>query len=161
MGHIYMILNKKNSKIYIGATTNIRERLKNHKNKLKNLTHQNRGLNKDSKKYGFNVFDFIVLKEVKNKYLDEEERKYISIFDSMNQGYNNTTGGNKNFNMSEETRKLLSEAFSGKNNNMYGKTHTEEAINKIKEKLPDMAGKNNPFFGKSHTKESIEKNEKK
>ena len=41
----------------------------------------------------------------------------------------------------------------GKNNSFYGKHHTEETKQKIRNNL-NVSGKNNPFYGKSHTKES-------
>lgn len=44
----------------------------------------------------------------------------------------------------EETKRKISEAVSGKNNPMYGRKHSEETIAKIKQNLPDTSGANNP-----------------
>ena len=43
---------------------------------------------------------------------------------------------------------------SGEKNPMYGKTHSEEAIQKMREAS---LGENNPFFGKKHSEEAIQK----
>jgi group I intron endonuclease len=47
-----------------------------------------------------------------------------------------------------KTPEELSTAVSGKNNGMYGKTHSEEYKMYLKEK---MSGESNPFYGKNHT----------
>jgi hypothetical protein len=55
-----------------------------------------------------------------------------------------------------EFRHKISKLTSGENNPMFGKHHSCESIQKIKEHL-DVNGKNNPMFGKHHSKESREK----
>jgi hypothetical protein len=47
-----------------------------------------------------------------------------------------------------KTPQELSAAVSGKNNGMYGKTHSSEFIQMLKQK---MSGSGNPFYGKSHS----------
>jgi hypothetical protein len=70
----------------------------------------------------------------------------------------------------EEYKLNMSKSTSGNRNGMFGKTHTEETKNKIREKsigrkLNDFhrnkmsenrLGEKNGFYGKKHTKESIE-----
>ena len=50
-----------------------------------------------------------------------------------------------------KTPKDLSNAVSGKNNGMFGRTHSDEYKNLLREK---MVGEGNPFYGKSHTIET-------
>lgn len=58
----------------------------------------------------------------------------------------------------EEKKQILRERFSGSGNPMYGKTHTEEAVEKNrKSNIGKQAGKNNPMFGKSHSDEAKNK----
>lgn len=49
------------------------------------------------KKYGFQNFDVEILAMVPQEELDNAEIKYIEIFNTFNNGYNKTTGGQKNF----------------------------------------------------------------
>jgi hypothetical protein len=70
----------------------------------------------------------------------------------------------------EEYRLNMSKSTSGNKNGMYGKTHSEETKNKIREKSigrklndfyrnkmsEDRLGEKNAFYGKKHTKETIE-----
>jgi len=48
-------------------------------------------------------------------------------------GYNNETGGNENKVLHEDTKELMSEARSGERHAMFGKHHTEEARELLKE----------------------------
>ena len=69
-----------------------------------------------------------------------------------NEGENNPMYGKQ---LSEETKKRLSEYRKGENNAMYGKHHTEESKKKMSiahkgKKL----GKDNPFYGKTHSDET-------
>jgi hypothetical protein len=65
----------------------------------------------------------------------------------------------KNFKLSAETRKRMSEAHKGKHvgklNNFYNKHHSEESCRKISENHPDMSGENNNFYGNKHSKETL------
>ena len=59
----------------------------------------------------------------------------------------------------EEFKKRMSEKFKGEKNPMYNKKHTEDTVNKIKDKLSviDMYGENNPFYGKKHSDRTKDK----
>lgn len=157
MGWIYQIFNKINKKSYIGATTNIFERIGNHKNKLKRNSHFNKGLQEDYNIFGIENFSFNVLKDgVEKDKMDEYERFFVSLFDSFKNGYNRTSGGKSGFEISEENIKRMKDR-KGEKNYMYGKNHTKESIRKMIENKPDMSGKNNPMYGVEMSKESIEK----
>lgn len=57
-----------------------------------------------------------------------------------------------------EYRKMMSERMSGENNPFYGKTHSPEFIQRVKEyNTLHFSGENNPMFGKTHTKEARER----
>lgn len=94
-----------------------------------------------------------------NRVVGEEYRKKLSI------------AGKKYFkenSISEETRKKISEAMTGRyvseetrkkrSDSMKGKTHTEETRKKISDKLKiSMKGEGNNFYGKQHTEETKKK----
>lgn len=143
-----MLINKINNKKYIGQSINIQRRKSEHFYKFCNMS-----ISKAIRKYGKDNFDFIILEECDEYKLDELEVKYIKQYDTTDKtkGYNIDNGGNGVGKVSEKTKLKLSERMTGENNPFYGKTHTEEVKNKIKE-----YHKNNEtyaFKGKVHTNE--------
>lgn len=75
---------------------------------------------------------------------------------------NRTDGGpsNKGYKVSRSTKRKISKAFKGENHPMYGKTHTSETKERIKNTLMGkMSGDKNPMYGKTRnfTPEHIEK----
>lgn len=87
--YIYKIENLINHKIYIGQTNNYKRRF---------IEHKNRGYKKDTKvlyyafdKYGIENFDFSIIEFVKN--YNEREKYWIKYYDSFENGYNMTEGG--------------------------------------------------------------------
>lgn len=98
---IYMIENQVNGKIYIGQTSDLERRKKEHLSKLKNKTHYNLHLQSSFNKYGEDNFVFKVIKKNIPYYMmDSLEKRYIDIFQSNDNryGYNLTSGGqNINF----------------------------------------------------------------
>lgn len=88
---IYKITNRVNGKIYIGATTNYRQRIQIHKSSVKKHLYP---IAIALAKYGWDNFEFTVLETEPNKeVMYEREKYYIALYDSMNNGYNGTTGG--------------------------------------------------------------------
>ena len=95
IGFIYHIKNKKNGKEYIGETIDIEWRIYKHFQQLKNGNHHSNKLQRAYNKYGEENFEvFYETKEV-NTYEDLllEEQKEIAKFDSYENGYNETRGG--------------------------------------------------------------------
>lgn len=131
----YKITNTGNGKVYIGATSNLRDRIQHHDWDLRHGRHSNKEMQAD---YDENpdAFRFDVLELCDPGTLAELERKYISEYDSMNpaHGYNRESGGNKDKTISDETKKIWSEHRSNGGAGMFGKHHTEEAKRKISEK---------------------------
>lgn len=93
MGYIYKITNKVNNKIYIGQTiTSIKTRMSkhySHANTGNNLT----GIDAAIKKYGIENFEVEQIIECPNEDLNIQEQYYIDKYNSFNDGYNLTIGG--------------------------------------------------------------------
>ena len=94
MGFIYKIINKINSKVYIGQTCrDLQTRWREHKSKA-NCEHNNHLYNAMTK-YGVENFVIELIEEVQTDFLDEKEIYWIAFYDSNNpkKGYNLTIGG--------------------------------------------------------------------
>jgi len=63
----------------------------------------------------------------------------------------------KGKNHSEETRRKMSIAQSGKNHPLWGKNHSAESRRKMRQNHVDASGKNNNFYGKKHSEETKKK----
>jgi predicted GIY-YIG superfamily endonuclease len=63
-GCVYQILNKNNGKVYIGETTRGKLRWKQHLRALKGKYHENHKLQEDYDKFGEEVFEWSILKEL-------------------------------------------------------------------------------------------------
>lgn len=173
MGEIYMIKNKLDGTMYIGQTKYTSEkRFKQHVNKAKN-TSRNLHLYNAMRKYGIENFELIVLESgLDENMLDERETYFIEKYDTLNNGYNYTSGGGgiRNYHHSEESRKKMSEKISAamwKINTpertakiiaaQKGKKLTEDHKKHIKESVGDRYGENNPFYGKHHSDKTKKK----
>lgn len=139
---IYLILNKANGKGYVGLSTQLKERKKQHFKKLANNTHHNIYLQNAFNKYGINSFDFLILEYCDKKFLSEAEQEWIRLLDTYNNGYNLTLGGEKNcgFYPNEKTRKIMSQKAKNRMTNEYkdylrkvntGKKHSKETKEKM------------------------------
>lgn len=88
---IYKITNLINNKVYIGQSIDIKQRWYNH------LHHHQRfkdlPLYRAFKKYGITNFTFNIIEECNIQDLDEREKYWIQYYNSYNNGYNMTTGG--------------------------------------------------------------------
>lgn len=90
---IYYIKNKTNGKMYIGKSIDIQKRWKSHKTQLKNGNHVNPHLQSSWDKYGDNAFEFSIIEECACEELNDREKYWIQFYDSFNNGYNLTFGG--------------------------------------------------------------------
>lgn len=146
-GIIYKITNNINGKCYIGQTINPKQRFNKHCKSNKYY------IDKSIQKYGIDNFTYEVLyitdylcKDDLLTVLNEKEIYYINLYDSFNNGYNQTLGGqgtlghpcsqktkdflkiyNKNRVLSEDTiQKHRDNAYKN-----YDKRYTEDARNKM------------------------------
>lgn len=170
---VYCHINKTNNKKYVGITEQKVE------NRWRNGNGYKNGYFKNAiKKYGWNNFEHIVLKDNLSQYEAEElEIYYISIWNLTDKsfGYNlcnggNTSDGYKHTNESKEKMRLSHIGLSsGSKNPMYCKCHTEEVKKEIsnhnknyyknKENHPlyQKYGEANPNYGKSRNYEQKQK----
>lgn len=113
---IYQILNINNGKRYIGLSTDIYTRWQQHRKTLDNQTHRNIHLQRAWNLYGRDSFDFSILELCEPEELAGREIFWIQHYDSFNNGYNMTGGGDGTSDVvfSEERNRKISEAQKGK-----------------------------------------------
>ena len=129
MGSIYKITNTVNGKSYIGKTTGdaVKTRIRDH------LSGKgNEPVRDGIAKYGKEAFTYEILHDgILPEFLNMLEIEAIAKFNTIApNGYNLTAGG-EGGTPSAETRRKLCKANTGKNNPMYGKTHSEETLRKM------------------------------
>ena len=97
---IYLFTNKINHKRYVGQSLNIRRRFNKHMLRMRNKW--NYPLYNALNKYGLENFDYEIIYTIEDKncsieeltnLLNEKEIYYIELYDSFNNGYNLTKGG--------------------------------------------------------------------
>ena len=95
---IYKFENQKNGKCYIGQSVALEARywshFRNHQNS--NLRDYNTKFYRALRKYGFECFTYSILEQsdyFSKEELNEKEKYWIEYFDSFNNGYNATAGG--------------------------------------------------------------------
>lgn len=125
IGVIYKWTNKINNKSYIGQTLFPNKRINSHINAAKNNSQLL--FHKALRKYGIDSFIYEELESVEENKLNEREMYWISYYDSYNNGYNMTLGGEGHRGkISEEGRKHIALGH-------IGIKHTEEEKKKISE----------------------------
>ena len=116
---IYKITNKLNNKCYIGKSSNIEERFQYHQTNYSAHTKEwNKTLYQAFRKYGITNFSFEIIEEMSQedykKYSNNREQFWIIFYDSLENGYNETAGGDGGYisrNLSR-TKKLTDEEVS-------------------------------------------------
>ncbi len=116
---IYCIKNTINGKCYIGQAIKLQKRLKAHWSAITNPRYAHIVLYKAINKYGIDKFELKVVEIIRDSLdwrtkgkLDQLEKKYIQEYDSYNNGYNSTLGGDAGvlgLKQSEETKQHLRE----------------------------------------------------
>jgi len=178
---IYQIKNVLNGHCYIGQSTNLESRKRDHFRRLKNNKHGNGHLQNAYKKYGKENFILTTLLYCEPFELTRYEQKLVDI---LNPKYNicrecvdsckgikhseeairKTALANMGLKKSEETRHKISLAFIGNtyalgNTNWVGKHHSEES--KLKMSLVRIGNTNGlgntNMLGKHHSEEARHK----
>ena len=116
---IYLLRNEIDGKIYIGQSTNLSKRKRQHKNLLNNNKHFNEHLQKAYNKYG-NVFKFEIIEYCSIDELDNREMYWINKFNTTNKkyGYNILNGGTQFKKHSQESIDKIQKANQGQNNKL-------------------------------------------
>jgi group I intron endonuclease len=148
---IYQITNKINGCIYIGSSCNMRDRIAEHKRRLKSGTHVNKHLQNAYNKYSKDNFIFKTLLycDVKNLYYYEQ-----LCIDKLHPRYNIAIcveAPTRGLVVSEERRRKLSEIHKGKPLSEETKRKLSEAM---KGRAPWSKGKTNVFSDETRRKMS-------
>lgn len=137
--YIYKITNLINGKIYIGQTINsVSTRFKDHCKLSRDKTPIDRAINKYGKE---NFIVEIICKAYSIEQLNELEQYYIYLYNAQNTniGYNLCDGGHNScgYHHSDDSKLKMSISRKGTqrgvNNNFYGKHHSVEAKQKIRD----------------------------
>lgn len=153
---IYCITNIQTGKKYIGQAqcyyknkdgnyykAGYKKRFESHIYKAKNNTNGCRYLSHSILKYGEQNHTIEVIFTCPTEEANYWEIEYIKKYNTVIPNGMNIMEGGKCAVHSDETKKLLSESkkgkYTGENNPMYGKKHTEETIEKIKDALTGVA----------------------
>jgi group I intron endonuclease len=133
---IYMWKNSHNGNIYIGSAKNIKRRLTSYYNINYLVKESSMYINRAILKEGYSAFSLTILEYCDEKKLIQREQYYIDL---LNPDYNlcRTAGSTLGKLHSEKTKENISETkkgtYSGEANHFYGKTHTDEAGQKMSE----------------------------
>lgn len=116
---IYLLRNEIDGKIYVGQSSNLSKRNRQHKNALLNNRHFNEHLQRAYNKYG-NVFKFEIIEYCLLEMLDEREMYWINKFKANNKkyGYNILIGTTQFKKHSEESKEKIRKANQGSNNKL-------------------------------------------
>lgn len=132
---IYAIRNKIDGKMYIGKSSNMEKRIKNHIRLLKaserNEKQTNRFLWNAVKLHGIDNFEFMFLESfevIDDGSLADCEIKWMDYYNSCNRdcGYNLRRDSSTKTEVHSDTRLLISELNKGENNPNFGNKWTEE-----------------------------------
>ena len=144
-------------KIYIGQSVDIKLRWK--KYKALNCGNQTKLLNSLSK-YGFNTHIFSVVEECKEDDLNKRERYWQDYYNVVSDGLNCrlTETTDKSGRLSEETKNRIGDANRGRVHSEQSKKNmSKPKSDSSKMGKYNKSGKRNPFFGKAHSEETKEK----
>jgi group I intron endonuclease len=133
---VYAIKNKKNEKLYVGSSVDIKSRWRSHISDLINNKHHSIALQRAWDKNGKDNFDFYVIEQVEN-YDDVISREQFWIKELKTYGRNGynmcpTAGSCLGRKFSEDTKQKMSEIAKGRK-------ISDETIKKL-----SIAGKNRP-----------------
>lgn len=149
MGIIYSYTNKINGKKYIGQTSYPSQRKRSHRfNASKGIKNK---FYDAIRFYGWDVFEYQVLEETND--LDKCEKKWISYYDTISNGYNLNEGGSGNSGYKRSLKSIEKQRIK-----MKGRKKDEKTKQKMSEGLKKYYKNNiHPWKGKKHTEENKQK----
>ena len=168
---IYSIRCLTNNKIYIGQTTNITSRFKNHKSELKRHMHCNKYLQNDYDKYGLSNFEFCEIEECEDDVALTRETYYMNLYGGTNSEFLYNVKGNCNDDNIEYAKSKVAH-LNGNYDLFSNHKHSQQSKEKISKSLKsayrsgnhklsgcvcDNRGSNNSFYGKHHSEEVKQK----
>lgn len=103
---IYKITNKINNHAYIGQSTRIEHRWKEHQSSYNWSRESKKPLYLAFQKYGLENFIFEILEECDKEQLNKKEQYWISYYNTYKNGYNQTSGGEDNAGENHPNHKL-------------------------------------------------------
>jgi group I intron endonuclease len=133
---IYEINNAENEKRYIGSTSQWERRKYEHTYLLEQGEHGNSHLQNAWNKYGADAFEFSIIEETDQQFAEEQnyldEAKWSNLYNISKKAKNADIYSE----LSEEEKQEFKEKSKhvGEENGMYGKSHTENTIQKMKKK---------------------------
>lgn len=140
-GFIYKITNNVNGKVYIGQTIQtIKERFYQHCSTKCSDSVLNMAIHRAIKKYGKSNFTIEVIEEVDKDSLNDREKFWIEYYNSYNNGYNSTRGGQDSSTHCKEldAESIIKEYNSGKSLRSIGNTFKVD-----KQTIKDLLIRNN------------------
>lgn len=140
-GFIYKITNKVNGKSYIGQTIqNVKERFYQHCAIKCSQAVLNMAIHRAINKYGKSNFTIEVIEEVESTNLNDRERYWIKYYNSYNNGYNSTKGGQDKIKMFKnlDAESIIKEYKSGKSLREIGRNFKVD-----KQTIKDLLVRNN------------------
>ena len=158
MNIVYKITNTINDKVYIGITDNLERRWHEHKKEAKSKL--NRPLYHAMNKYGIDQFTITpICSTLTREDLGTLEQRLIKEHNTMTpNGYNLTSGGERAWAFSEETKQKISDTKKGMIGTFTGQTHTEETRQKISNTMKTRVPWNKGKKGlQTHNKETRQK----
>lgn len=178
--YIYKITNLINEKFYIGRTKEPEVRFWTHKNLLDREKHFNIHLQRSWNKYGAEHFLFEIIHEINEKNEEDSvkkaqeiEQEYIDKYYKSGMMYNRSissvtgvTVGEQHGHYGKHPHEWMGEGWergintlkakTGEKNHFYGRHHTEETKQILREKCANY-GESNGFYGKQHSDETKKK----
>lgn len=133
---IYKITNKINNLSYIGQSTQIEQRFREHKKSYNWYREKNKKLYKDILEYGINNFSFEILEECSIEKLNNREQYYIRYYNTYPDQYNMTPGGQFNAEESHPSHKLTKQDVI----NIRTRYNNQERKNEVYEDYKNLIG---------------------
>lgn len=139
---IYLIENLVSHKMYVGQTSDFKNRKSSHLSSLRRGKAANKHLQRSFNKYGEDNFDFRILELCDPSQLNEREQYWIKTLDTYNTGYNMDMGGNgiRGYHFTDEQKEKIRQANKGR-------IVSDITKQRMRDNHADFRGEKHPNFG--------------